>query len=209
MNKIDKTRLSKEMSTRITEDEHTRLTEIARYLKWRGYITKANISEAARFLLRGAMEWARVQAIQSTTKGAASGSRNSSTDVGNTSASNLNKIGNTDQRSSQGGGIFKSTVPSIGRQQSGDLIDNSIVVPSIGNYNEPVSRKTSTGSNNARNQTTSTSAYTDKVGQLADSEPSRDNSNLSDVAHWPFLEFMFEYAKLLKQIPRPYRRSYM
>lgn len=57
MNHTKDTKVRRVVSTKITQDEFVRLELIGPYLQRQGYISKANTSEALRFLLRASVEW--------------------------------------------------------------------------------------------------------------------------------------------------------
>ena len=57
MDEIKNLKLSKVVSTKITDQEHKNLQRLAKYYQSRGYISKDKISEATRLLLRKSMKW--------------------------------------------------------------------------------------------------------------------------------------------------------
>ena len=82
--------INRVVSTKITDAEFNLFVIIAKYFQSRGYIAKANTSEATRFLLRASMEWAssRMKAMdQIKSQGIVSESRNPVTALGKSSAS--------------------------------------------------------------------------------------------------------------------------
>ena len=160
MNHTQDTKVRRVVSTKITQDEFVRLELIGPYLQRRGYISKANTSEAVRFLLRASVEWTftlmnHQKAMNNiTTQSIASESRNPVMIApGKISTTTLDKTGDNVQRSSCDGSI---TSVRSSAQQSGTILgnNNEILTSDVptGHYNISLSQKVRAGSINIRNQ---------------------------------------------------------
>lgn len=208
MDQVKNSKLSKEVSTKITEEEHYLLGKIAQYCHSRGYIAKANTSEVTRFLLRASMKWAssRMEAMnQIKSPSIVSESRNPVTAIGMSSASTLDKTGDAGRRVSHGSSVSGSDISLTGIvPKSSDVNGNSIeTLPAnvpIGKLNMFLAQGVSAGSTNTENGTRNAFGRMNNVGRPADSRVSQVDKKLTDGSG-PSLEFMGKYLECLRQIP--------
>ena len=147
MDAIKNSKLSKVVSTKITDQEHKNLQRIAKYYQSRGYIPKAKISEATRLLLRKSMKGElSIMNHQETmnnvvTQNDVSESKIPITPFGKKSASGLNQNRDNGQRQSHHSDMYNSNASS--KEKARLLIDilnkNTkihIPSPSTGSYNK-------------------------------------------------------------------------
>jgi hypothetical protein len=208
MDQAKNSKLSKEVSTKITDEEHYLLGIIAKYCQSRGYIAKANTSEITRFLLRASMEWAssRMKAMnQIKSQSIVSESRNPVTALGKSSASTLDKTGDTGQGESHDSSISRGNISSTDSvRQSSDLHGNSIGIlapDAPTGYCKMPQAKVKVGSINTRNETGNAFGRINNVrSRPADSRVSQVDKNLTGVSG-PSLELIGEYVECLRQIP--------
>jgi hypothetical protein len=123
MDEIKNSKLSKVVSTKITDQEYKNLQRIAKYYQSRGYISKAKISEVTRLLLRKSMKWElSIMNHQETmnkvvTQMDVSESKTPITPFGKNSASGLNENRDNGQRQSQHSDMYNSNASSKERAQ--------------------------------------------------------------------------------------------
>ena len=147
MDEIKNSKLSKVVSTKITDQEHKNLQRIAKYYQSRGYISTAKISEVTRLLLRKSMKWElSIMNHQETmnsvvTPNYVSESRIPITPFGKNSASGLNENRDNSQRQSHHSDMYNSNASS--KEKARLLIDilnkNTKIhtpAPSTGSYNK-------------------------------------------------------------------------
>jgi hypothetical protein len=161
MNTIKNSKVSRVVSTKITDEEFNLLVIIAKYFQSRGYIAKANTSEVTRFLLRASMKLAksRMKALnQIKSQSIVSESRNPVTSLGKSSASTLDKTGDTGRRQIHDRSISRGNMSSTDSvRQSSDMLGNSMeILPTNapkGNHNMSLAQGVSAGSTNTDNET--------------------------------------------------------
>jgi hypothetical protein len=196
MNAIKNSKLSRVVSTKITDEEHKLLGIMAKDLQSRGYIAKAKTSEALRYLLRDSMN----PTDQITTQTIVSESRNPVTALGKSSTSALDKTVSVSRDSTISRGNISSP-DSV--QQSTDMVGNSIgiLAPDApkANCKMPQAQKLTGGSTNAEIKARNTFGSPNNVGR-PDLKVSQVDKNLTDGGS-PSLEFMGKYLEYLRQIP--------
>ncbi len=203
---MDQVKLSKVVSTKITEKEDYILGKIAQYFQARGYIAKANTAEVTRFLLRRSIKSFLMEAMsQIKSPSIVSESRNPLTDLGKSPASTFDKNGETGQRQLHDSTVSRGNISSTGIvPKSGDINGNSIgILPTNtpkGKHNTFQVQGVSAGSTNTENETQNAFGHMNNISRPADSRVSQVDKNLTDVSG-PSLEFMAKYWEYVRQTP--------
>ena len=146
MNSAENSKLSRVISTKVTDEEGNFLMRIATQYKSQGYIAKATASEICRFILRVYMEYLishksdpMARDIKTTQSNASMQTNPPMIAFKEISRSSRHRTEDISRRVSHGDSISRSNISSIGSAQQSDSVHGN---------NKYVAQKIPIGSNN-------------------------------------------------------------